>query len=401
MADRDDARADSSQSTPTGGVLARGVGRADMLPWPLVRASSVFELRYGKALVESSRKPGLVPVYGSNGRTGWHDSPLFHGPGVVLGRKGMGNLGVKWVDGDFWVIDTAYSLDVAHSADLKFAYYLIGYVGLNHLKDGSSNPSLTRETFGAQLFPLPPLDEQRRIAAVLGALDDLIETDRRAIANVLQLAMTAFSVLTDAKLDMVRLGDVTTKIGSGATPRGGKGVYQQSGIAFIRSQNVYDGQFAFDGLARISDAAAESLRGVTVILGDVLINITGESVTRTTRVPNRALPARVSQHVAIVRPNLNALDPGFLLLALLAAPAKGRLNGLSSAGATRRALTKSHLEDTLIPLPPLADQHRVSRILDAINGLEEEVADLTRTRDELLPLLMCGKVRVPEDTAVA
>ena len=94
---------------------------------------------------------------------------------------------------------------------------------------------------------LPPIHEQRRIATVLGALDDLIETDRRAIADILELAMTAFSQHTATKLDMVRLGDVTTKIGSGATPRGGKDVYQQSGIAFIRSQNVYDGHFAFEG----------------------------------------------------------------------------------------------------------------------------------------------------------
>ena len=132
-----------------------------------------------------------------------------------------------------------------------------------------------------------------------------------------------------------------------------------------------------------------------------MINITGESVTRTTMVPSRALPARVSQHVAIVRSNLNALDPGFLLLALLAAPAKGRLNGLSAAGATRRALTKAHLEDTLIPLPPLADQRRVSRILDTINALEEEVGDLIRARGELQPLLMSGKVRVSRDLTVA
>lgn len=135
--------------------------------------------------------------------------------------------------------------------------------------------------------------------------------------------------------------------------------------------------------------------------GDVLVNITGESVTRTALVPNRALPARVSQHVAIVRPDAQRLDSGFLMLALLSAPIKAHLNGLSTAGATRRALTKAHLGETRIPVPPLAEQLRVARVLDAIDDLRAEMADLTRTRDELLPLLMSGTVRVAYDLALA
>jgi type I restriction enzyme S subunit len=109
--------------------------------------------------------------------------------------------------------------------------------------------------------------------------------------------------------ERVRLGDLTLKVGSGSTPRGGKSVYTDDGVAFIRSQNVYDNSFSFAGLARISDEAAHALRGVTVEAGDVLVNITGESVTRTCVVDPEALPARVSQHVAIVRPDPDLLDP--------------------------------------------------------------------------------------------
>src|ERR1700676_3732629 len=83
--------------------------RADTeFQWPLVEMSEVVTLNYGKALKEDTRRPGAVPVYGTNGRTGWHDTPLGHGPTVILGRKGMGNLGVEWCEGPFWVIDTAY-----------------------------------------------------------------------------------------------------------------------------------------------------------------------------------------------------------------------------------------------------------------------------------------------------
>ena len=103
---------------------------------------------------------------------------------------------------------------------------------------------------------------------------------------------------------------VTSKIGSGATPRGGSSVYVESGPALIRSQNVYDHQFKTDGLVFLSSEAASALRGVTVEKNDVLINITGDSILRVTMVPETILPARVNQHVAIVRSN-GKVDPGY------------------------------------------------------------------------------------------
>jgi type I restriction enzyme S subunit len=83
------------------------------------------------------------------------------------------------------VIDTAYyAIPLTPDLDLKYFYYLTKYVGLNHLKDGTSNPTLSRASFGAQLFPFPPLVEQKAIAAVLGALDDKIELNRRMNATL-------------------------------------------------------------------------------------------------------------------------------------------------------------------------------------------------------------------------
>lgn len=96
-----------------------------------------------------------------------------------------------------------------------------------------------------------------------------------------------------------RLGDVVVKLGSGATPRGGPDVYVESGTALIRSQNVHDGHFLFNGLVYIDDAAARRLDAVTVEAGDILINITGDSVARVSCAPADVLPARVNQHVAI------------------------------------------------------------------------------------------------------
>lgn len=97
------------------------------------------------------------------------------------------------------------------------------------------------------------------------------------------------------------LKDVTSKIGSGSTPRGGKGNYKSSGVSLIRSMNVFDFKFKNDDLAFINNQQAEKLKGVTVYAKDVLLNITGASVARCCIVPAAILPARVNQHVAIIR----------------------------------------------------------------------------------------------------
>jgi type I restriction enzyme, S subunit len=85
--------------------------------------------------------------------------------------------------------------------------------------------------------------------------------------------------------NIVELRDHCLKIGSGFKPRGGESVYQESGVPLIRSQNIYNGQFMTDGLAYLGEDHAEQLKGVTVEEGDILLNITGDSVARCCRVP--------------------------------------------------------------------------------------------------------------------
>ncbi|MBF0341944.1 MAG: restriction endonuclease subunit S, partial [Magnetococcales bacterium] len=173
-----------SATLPNGTTPPRGLP-VDLILWPLLPARDLFDLKYGKALIESNRQAGDVPVYGTNGQCGTHNEPLFAGPGIIIGRKGQGPLGVEWCGCDYWVIDTAYALSPKRPGiDLRYAYFLIKYIGLNHLKDGTSNPTLSRDTFGSQALPIPPLHHQRAIAQVLGALDDKIELNRRMNADL-------------------------------------------------------------------------------------------------------------------------------------------------------------------------------------------------------------------------
>jgi type I restriction enzyme S subunit len=171
--------------------------------------------------------------------------------------------------------------------------------------------------------------------------------------------------------DRRRLRDVTTKIGSGATPLGGEAAYKAAGISLIRSLNVYDDGFRTKDLAFLDDKQAARLNNVIVEPGDVLLNITGASVARCCVVPNDQLPARVNQHVSIVRPVKHRLLPECLHYMLISRDYKNRLLAVGEdGGSTRQAITKAQIQEFEIELPPLPEQQRIVAILDeAFEGI--------------------------------
>lgn len=264
-------------------------------------------------------------------------------------------------------------------------------------------PGSTVDRISLKEFPdfemaLPPLLEQQRIARILGTLDDRIELNRRMSLTLEGIAQAIFkSWFVDSKLDdaeAATLKGLTAKIGSGATPRGGSEVYVEEGVALIRSQNVYDSQFVWDGLARITDEAATQLANVQVQPGDVLMNITGASILRTCIVPPNVLPARVNQHVAIIRAK-PGVSPHYLHLHLLQPETKAYLLGLN-AGGSREAVTKAHIES--VPLMDLgaermnAFHQAVAPLIALAQSLDAENRKLASLRDELLPKLLSGEL---------
>ena len=165
---------------------------------------------------------------------------------------------------------------------------------------------------------------------------------------------------------MPNLKELTTKIGSGSTPRGGKSAYIDSGIPIIRSQNILDLSFHESGLAFISEEQAQAMEGVSVHLNDVLLNITGDSTARVA-IWNRRQQARVNQHVAIIRANPDQLDPYWLMYWLYSPEVKQHLLMLASSGASRAALTKGMLEQLELPDFSVRQQQSISAPLRALD----------------------------------
>ena len=167
--------------------------------------------------------------------------------------------------------------------------------------------------------------------------------------------------------------DITSKIGSGATPKGGNSSYKEKGISLIRSMNVYNNKFIKKDLAFIDDEQAQKLNNVIVEEDDVLLNITGASVARCCIIPNEFIPARVNQHVAIIRSKSEKILPVFLLHQFINENYQRLLWNIStSGGATREAITKKQIENLELIVPPIELQNQFTAFVNQVDKLKFE-----------------------------
>ena len=186
--------------------------------------------------------------------------------------------------------------------------------------------------------------------------------------------------------ELIPLKKITTKIGSGATPRGGNNSYKTEGITLIRSLNVHDLEFRYGGLAFIDEEQASETRLARVIVEskDILLNITGASVARCCIVPKHLLPARVNQHVSLVRVNPSLADSHYVLYCINSPVYKHQLLTLAQGGATREALTQEIIGNLEIPLPSIPIQHKIANFLERKT---QQINELIRIRERRIELL--------------
>ncbi len=127
-----------------------------MMQWPIFPLGVAIELAYGKGLPKNSRSArGDIPVYGSNGITGWHDAALVEGPTVIVGRKGSAGA-VQFVDRPCYPIDTTYFVQPRKGFDLdtKFLFYLLRRLDLSRLRTATGVPGLSREDAYREMIPV-------------------------------------------------------------------------------------------------------------------------------------------------------------------------------------------------------------------------------------------------------
>lgn len=151
--------------------------------WPLVPLKNIATLKRGYDLPVGMRNAGVVPIYAANGKNGAHDEVKIQGPGVITGRSGtIGK--VHYCGEGFWPLNTALYVMDFHGNHPRWVYYMLSAFKLERFSEGAGVPTLNRNLVHDELIPLPPLPEQKRIAAILDKADAI----RRKRQQAIQLA---------------------------------------------------------------------------------------------------------------------------------------------------------------------------------------------------------------------
>lgn len=311
-----------------------------------------------------------------------------------------------------------------------------GRVNYRSIKQTTGIQNLDSQSYLDELIPYPPLDEQRSIARFLdhktAQIDALIAKKQILLQKLAEKRTALISHAVTKGLDpnakmkesgVEWLGQVpehcevkkikysVTFIGSGKTPRGGAEVYVDDGIMLLRSQNVYDDGLRLNDVVFMTDEADAAQSGTRVKPDDVLLNITGASIGRTSVVPKNFPPANVNQHVCILRPNQSIVLPEYLHLLLCSMQAKDQIVS-SENGTSREGLNFQQVARLLFSFPSLDEQRR---ILDAANAMisrlelmgqkvNSAIEKLKEYRSALITQTVTGKidvrnVKIPQATA--
>ena len=188
-------RPTTTDGSPSAGRVVSGSpakhGLSTASVWAEVTLGDVLTLQRGFDLPQQDRDPGPYPVIASTGQVGTHAAAAVPGPGVVIGRSGSLG-GGQFIQRDFWPLNTTLWVKDFQGNDPRFCYYLLKSLDLATFNAGSGVPTLNRNHIHPLPVTLPPLEEQRAIARVLGALDDKIELNRRMSETLEEMARALF-----------------------------------------------------------------------------------------------------------------------------------------------------------------------------------------------------------------
>ncbi|WP_417254127.1 restriction endonuclease subunit S [Celeribacter sp.] len=231
-----------------------------------VLLGEICEFKYGKSLPAKVREPGPFGVFGSNGLVDEHSDAITKGPTIIVGRKG--SIGeVAFSDGPCWPIDTTYFIDeTATEQDPRWLYYTLQSLRLQELNKSAAIPGLNRNDAYAKKIPLPPLDEQRRIAGILDQADALRRLRTRAIDKLNTLGQAIFHEMFGAALanQFFEFGKAVEEFRYGTSNKSG-----ESGHPALRIPNVIGGGIDTGEIKTVEVTGAE-LDRLRLQEGDVL-----------------------------------------------------------------------------------------------------------------------------------
>jgi type I restriction enzyme S subunit len=453
----------ASKKTKIEEELETGIDSEQPEGWIGTTLREGLSINYGKGLKESTRKPGPVPVYGSNGVVGTHSEALTHGPTIVIGRKGtVGAVHLSPVP--CWPIDTTYYIDYRPEVDTSYLSEWLRTLNLVELDTSTAVPGLNRDDLYDQELLLAPRSEQERIAKRIDELRNIITSTRERLNKCLVLlrhfrqgilAAACSGKLTEdwrkqhpdpepasKLLGRLRQSHETQGFGHGgkaATPtedvhtltkdgipeeweieelqwlcEPGRSITygilkpgpdRADGVPYIRVADFPRGQVEIRGIRKTTRNIADEYKRSTLRAGDVLLSIRG-TAGRICRVPSALDGANITQDTAriAVHPQISA---DYVEIYLRCQSVQRRLEA-AMKGVAVRGVNIGDVRVLQVAVPPVDEQNEIVRRVDALfklsDAIERRVRAATLRAERLTQAILAKAFRgelVPTEAELA
>ena len=361
-----------------------------MRSWNSITLGEVLPFKYGKNLPASKRThSGEYDVVSSAGIIDSHDTAFTTEPCIVIGRKGsIGSL--TYCPDPVWPTDTTFYVTGTPYCDLRFGYYVLQTLPLNQMNNDSAVPGLNRNDAESLAFSLPPVSEQKTIAKVLGSLDDKIAGNNKMIRIILELQKSIWIQNNVKNLSQIHLINIAEPILGGTPKRSDNSLWNGDILwASVADMTSVSNSHLLTTAEQITEKAAETKRFAPLPAGSVLLSARGT----VGHVISLAKPAAFNQSAyGFIAPK------GYETALRLAIGDTVEELKSKSYGSVFSTITKQQINECLIPdvfNESFAELHaKLNSLETRIVIAEQENQTLARTRDELLPLLMSGKITV-------
>ncbi len=357
----------------------------------------ICEVEYGTRVVQARDGGSVYPVYGGGGATFMMDT-FNREDRVVVSRFAMSPKCTRSVTGKFFLNDSGLTLkstDSVLSQEYLDSYILSNNDKIYTLGRGLAQKNLKVEDLLKLQIYVPSQQQQNVIVSELNNLNKLIALKKKQIEDLETLSQSIFyemfgdPVVNEKNWDVKKLGEISTLISNGNTPKGGSEVYVEKGYLFLRSQNVWKNRLELDDVAYIDAQTHTKLKKSILMHNDLLITKTGRINTENSSLGRTALfegedgSANINGHVYLVRLKKGMMHK-FVLYILISNAYRELIRKTCVGGIDKRQLNRNHIEDFPIIFPPMDLQ---SEYVKRVEIIEHQKSLLNSTVKDLETLL--------------
>lgn len=336
--------------------------------WPLVPLKDIATLKRGYDLPVSARNAGDVPIYAANGKNGTHNEVKVQGPGVITGRSGtIGK--VHYTAEDFWPLNTSLYVTNFHGNHPRWVFYLLSAFKLERFSEGAGVPTLNRNLVHDELIPLPPLEEQKRIAAILGKADAIRRKRQQAIKladdflRAVFLDMFGDPVTNPKGWEVKLLVSLCNKITDGThhSPP-----IVESGIPYVTAKHLKKTGLEFHSKPwYVSEEDHQNIYSRCNPEPNDVLYIKDGATTGIAAINEYDFEFSMLSSLALLKPNYDLINSEFLCMFLNHPRTKSVLTA-NMAGAAITRLTLAKIKNVKVFLPDLQCQNKFKAIYDLV-----------------------------------